>query len=58
MKNVNHYDKGGKTGQYFGNMMIGNTCWAIVLWDDEEDPDFFKADGLVIQQINWESIRT
>ena len=47
------WDGAGKTGQYFGNFMIGNMCWAIVLWDNEEDPDMHKIAGIEINQPHW-----
>jgi hypothetical protein len=36
------YEGAGRTGHYFGNMMINGGHWAIVLFDDEDDPCFFK----------------
>ncbi len=49
------FDGAGKTGQYFGNMVIKNIQWAIVLWDGEDDPDFFKAEGLLIS--SWKPLK-
>jgi len=46
----------GKSGQYFGNIMIGNRHWAIILWDDEEDPDMHKAEGIQVAQTVWKGI--
>jgi len=43
----------GKTGQYFGNIIVGDVCWAIVLWDNEEDPDMHKIAGIEINKPHW-----
>jgi len=37
----------GRTGQYLGRVMK-DQWWAIVVWDDEEDPETFKFAGLTI----------
>lgn len=47
------WDGEGKTGQYFGFVAFGGTKWAIVLWDDDVDPDLHKAAGLEILQMSW-----
>ncbi len=47
------WDKAGKTGQYFGNIMINDTAWAIILWDDEEDPNMHKLVGIEINKPHW-----
>lgn len=31
----------------------GSQKWVPVLWDDEEDPDFFKEAGLDIVGCRW-----
>ena len=43
----------GRTGQYFGNMIVKNIKWAIVLWDGSEDPDFHKAEGIEVTKNKW-----
>lgn len=43
-----------KTGQYFGNIVIKGVKWAVVLWDGESDPDFFKANGLLLSSLTKE----
>jgi len=45
--------KAGKTGQYLGNIIINDMCWAIILWDGDEDPDMHKASGIEINCPNW-----
>ena len=47
------WDKAGRTGQYFGNIMVNDTCWAIVLWDGDEDPDMYKTSGIEINKPHW-----
>jgi hypothetical protein len=36
----------GKQGTLLGASIMVGQAWAPVLWDDEEDPDWFKAAGL------------
>jgi len=50
------WKESGRTGQYFGNIVVNNRCWAIVLWDDDEDPDMHKAEGILISEIQWKGI--
>ena len=40
-----HPDPPDLCGTYFGRILI-KQWWAMVLWDDEEDPTFFKFAGL------------
>lgn len=47
----------GRTGEalcYFEHSKIGQR-WLLVLWDDEDDPDCFKAAGLRIMREPWQS---
>lgn len=37
----------GKTGQYFGYVYIFRP-WAVVLWDGDEDPSYFKIERLLL----------
>jgi hypothetical protein len=34
---------------------INGTRWTGVQWDDEEDPDWHKTDGLEIATTEWKS---
>ncbi len=36
----------GKVGTCLGNPVFVNQEWIPVLWDDEEDPEFFKLAGV------------
>jgi len=42
---IKGWDGAGRTGQYLGRFFSGQ-WWAIVKWDDEEDPDLHKTCGL------------
>lgn len=48
------WHEAGKHGLYFGKIYI-HQWWGIVLWDDEEDPDVYKLDGLEVTQSHWVS---
>lgn len=41
----------GDAVSYFDHDRLGQT-WAVVLWDDEDDPECFKADGLLIRRLD------
>lgn len=47
------FEGAGRRGWIIGSTLelyeIGNIKWVPVLWDDEEDPDWFKASGLRVQ---------
>ena len=44
-----------RRGLYLGKVLLLQ-WWAIVVWDDEEDPETFKAAGIEIRGHSWESI--
>lgn len=48
----------GRLGQYFGKIDIDcdGMEWAIVRWDDEEDPDLHKARAIEIQAFSWRKL--
>jgi len=47
------WDKVGDEGELFGTVHI-NQLWAIVLFDGEEDPDLYKASGLMV--ADWKEL--
>ena len=47
------WEGAGRTGKYYGNVSIENQKWAIVVWDDEEDPDLHKLAGIEIATETW-----
>ena len=49
------WDRAGEEGDYFGWIEINGMKWAIILAEGEEDPDFYKADGLLVQ-TGWKSL--
>ena len=49
-------DEVDQEGEYLGYMIINRTKWAIVLWDREKDPDFCKADLLLLEQKSWKNL--
>lgn len=38
----------------YGTLNIDSMWWAIVLWEDEEDPDLIKLNALEKESIVWE----
>lgn len=40
------WENEGKTGKTVGNISFLKQDWTPVLWDNEEDPEFFKTAGL------------
>jgi len=47
------WDRDGKKGWYFGWVRVGERCWAVVLWDGEDDPDLVKAESIEIASETW-----
>lgn len=47
------FEGAGRRGWVLGSTLTlyenGTMKWVPVLWDGEEDPDWFKADGLKVQ---------
>lgn len=49
------WEGAGREGEAFGfftHKRLGQE-WIVVLWDDEDDPDCFKAAGLLIKREAW-----
>lgn len=46
-------DKSKEEGEYFGNVVVKDTRWAIVLWDNEEDPNLHKTSCLLLEKKEW-----
>lgn len=42
----------GKTGIVLGKPVFVEQAWTPILWDDEEDPTWFKAAGLELFDEN------
>jgi len=51
------WEDAGREGQYFGFMYFLDGKWAVVLWDDEDEPSFFKSDGIEVARTNWVGIK-
>ena len=43
----------GRIGQYFGNMFVAGTKWAIVLLGGHFEPQFFEADNVEVLKMKW-----
>ena len=56
-KGAQNTDKAENEGEYFGNILVNNRVWAIVLWDGDEDPVLRKADLTLIEAKTWMPIR-
>lgn len=46
-----------KIGWAFGEVTIDGTAWTIVVWEDEEDPNFFKSAGIEVLKPAWEKLQ-
>ena len=51
------WDEAGREGQYFGVFSCGSQWWAIVQWDDEEDPNFHKKEGIEVSRTTWMALK-
>jgi hypothetical protein len=45
-----------KIGQYFGNMYVENTKWAIVLLGGNSQPEFIDARLIEVLKMKWEEL--
>ncbi len=43
----------GKEGWCYGYVDLGLHKFAIVLWDADDDPDYYKVAGLEERYITW-----
>lgn len=50
------WDRSGEEGEYFGKICIDGMTWGVVLFDGEEDPDLFKAAGIMIEKIVYSRV--
>lgn len=51
-----HSDKYMKEGEYFGYLYVSKIKWAIVLWDDDSEPELYKADLIEAEKKMWEDV--
>ena len=49
-------DARNRYGEYFGHIIVNDVIWAVVLWDGDEDPSFYKASCLLIEERAWVSV--
>jgi hypothetical protein len=43
------WEDAGRTGQRIGHdVLVNGILWTPILWDDEEDPDWHKAQSLAV----------
>lgn len=48
------WDCTGKTGVLIGTPVVVEVTWAPVVWDGDEDPSWYKMQGLYVQaEGNW-----
>jgi len=47
------WENAGRKGLFYGTVYVGDHCWAIVLFEGDEDPTFHKAGGIEIPQDKW-----
>lgn len=46
----------GRKGYYYGWVAIEGRQWALVLFDDDEDPDLMKLESIELQKATWFSV--
>ena len=47
------WDRAGLEGNFYWSGIINERRWVVVQFDDEEDPELHKAEGLLIAEIIW-----
>ncbi len=46
--------RGGALGFVYGTIILADDrVWAIVKFDDDDDPDLYKADMLEVETCSW-----
>lgn len=50
------YHQPGREGYMYAVLhdRQGGVKWVVVYWDDHEDPDVFKLNGLEVESRSWE----
>ena len=48
---------GGRLGVQIGPSILVGQSWTPVLWDGDEDPDFYKTAGLEQRTERWEPVK-
>jgi hypothetical protein len=51
------WDEAGKEGTIIGEPVFVGQSWTPVLWDSEEDPDFYKTVALEVPGGAWVSAK-
>ena len=49
----NGWDRAGLEGDVYWSGMINGRHWVLIQFDNEEDPDLHKGEGLLIAEIVW-----
>lgn len=52
VKVADAWERAGRTGRLLATV-FARQKWAVVLWDDKEDPSTFKAAGLLVESPQW-----
>lgn len=50
-------DKCECVGWFFGWIIVNGRKWAIVKWENNEVPDLYKADCLLVAEVKMVSIK-
>jgi len=51
-KGKDNTDKANCEGEYFGNIVVKKTRWAIILWDGDENPEFYDTNTILLERWN------
>lgn len=49
-------DKATILGWCFGCVTIKDQVWAVVIWDNDKEPEFYKPKLLLVEQKAWVSL--
>lgn len=44
------YETAGRRGDLLRTIFTAGRLWAVVLWNDQVEPDIFKAEGLLVHE--------
>lgn len=51
------WERAGTRGQYFGYVYVSSEKWAIIQFDEGEDPELHKAESIEIAQPKWINVK-
>ena len=52
-KGIAGTDKENVTGECFSRVLVDGIEWAVIKWDEEEDPCLYEVNHLLVGKMTW-----